>query len=274
MTPYTHIVQLSDLHIKTPGKLAYGKVDTALALKQAAQAVLQLRQTPDAIVITGDLTDFGKVQEYEHLKELLAPLKLPLYLLPGNHDDVQAMQLVFNDHSYLQSHHCYYAIQIGPLQLLSINTVVPLQSYGAIGTQQLNWIENQLSHTASQPTIIAMHHPPFKTLIGHMDAVGLREGGPELEVIIARNPQVQRIICGHLHRSISTRFGGTIASTAPAPCHHVSLDISSHAVSQFELEPPGFALHVWDGQHLISHQAHIGKWAGPYAFYDQSQLID
>jgi 3',5'-cyclic-AMP phosphodiesterase len=274
MPQYTHIVQLSDLHIKQPGSLAYGRVDTALALQNAVQAVLRLRQAPDAVVITGDLTDFGRQQEYEHLKDLLAPLQCPLYLLPGNHDNLQTMQAVFDKHAYLKNSNGDFTAQIGPVQLIALNTIVAHQSHGALDSTQLNWLSTQLSVNAWQPTLVAMHHPPFKTLIGHMDNVGLLEGAAELEAIVNQHPQIQRIICGHLHRAISTRFGGTIASTAPAPCHQVSLDISVQAPSQFEIEPPGFALHVWDGQHLISHIAHIGQWAGPYAFYGDNGQID
>jgi 3',5'-cyclic-AMP phosphodiesterase len=274
MPQYTHIVQLSDLHIKQPGSLAYGRVDTALALQNAVQAVMGLRQSPDAVVITGDLKDFGRQQEYEHLKDLLAPLQFPLYLLPGNHDNLLTMQAVFDDHTYLKNNNGNYTAQIGPVQLIALNTVVQQQSHGSLDNTQLNWLSSQLSASASQPTLVAMHHPPFKTLIGHMDNVGLLEGAAELEAIADQHPQIQRIICGHLHRAISTRFGGTIASTAPAPCHQVSLDISLQAPSQFEIEPPAFALHVWDGQHLISHIAHIGQWAGPYAFYGEHGQID
>src|SRR5258705_11411197 len=97
------LVQLSDLHIKTPGLLAYGRVDTAACLKLAVESVNRLSQAPDAIVATGDLTDSGRADEYRHLRDLLAPLPSPLYVLPGNHDDRAALRTAFEDHAYLQS---------------------------------------------------------------------------------------------------------------------------------------------------------------------------
>ena len=84
---HTFLIQLSDTHIREPGRLAYGRLDTAPYLSQAVQAIDRLPQKPDAIVMTGDLCDFGRAAEYEHLRALIEPLRIPLYLLPGNHDD-------------------------------------------------------------------------------------------------------------------------------------------------------------------------------------------
>jgi hypothetical protein len=36
------------------------------------------------------------------------------------------------------------------------------------------------------PVVVAMHHPPFKTLIGHMDKTGLLRGAAELETLVAK----------------------------------------------------------------------------------------
>ena len=63
--------------------------------------------------------------------------------------------------------------------------------------------------------------------------------------MIARHPQVERIVCGHLHRSIQARFAGTLAMTAPSTAHAVSFDLAVDAVSTFAMEPPGFMVHAW-----------------------------
>ena len=54
-------------------------------------------------------------------------------------------------------------------------------------------------------------------LVTDMDKIGLLQGREEMARIVSRYPNVERIICGHLHRAIDVRFGGTIASTSPAP---------------------------------------------------------
>ena len=73
-----HIAQISDLHIKPPGSLAYGRIDTARALERCVAALNQFDPAPDFVVISGDLADTPTADEYQYLKRLLAPLKLQI----------------------------------------------------------------------------------------------------------------------------------------------------------------------------------------------------
>jgi 3',5'-cyclic AMP phosphodiesterase CpdA len=119
-----------------------------------------------------------------------------------------------------------------------------------------------LAQQPERPTVIAMHHPPFTTGIGHMDDMGLVN--PQvLEAVVKKHPQVERILCGHLHRSIQRRFAGTLADLSGVS-HQVQLDLDPQAPSCFVMEPPGYQLHWWDAQarSLVSHTAFIGiRWA-------------
>lgn len=274
---YTFLVQLSDTHIREPGRLAYGRLDTAPYLSQAVEAIGHLPQKPDAVVITGDLTDFGRAAEYDHLRLLLQPLTMPVYLLPGNHDDRQQMRSSFPEHSYLGTKgFVQYSLPIGGLQLITLDTVVPQASEGALCPERLAWLAAELENHSHRPVVVAMHHPPFKTLIGHMDAIGLLSGAPELEALLARYPNVERVICGHLHRAIQVSFGPTVAVTVPSPAHQVCLDLSPQAASAWTMEPPGFGIHTLPpGGRMVSHTAYSGIFDGPYPFHEASgQLID
>lgn len=275
----TLLLQLSDLHIREPGRLAYGRIDTAPYLRQAVDSIARLPQRPDALVITGDLTDFGRAAEYDHLRALLAPLApLPIYLMPGNHDDRDQLRASFPDHAHYLGHGGFvqYSVPVGGLQLVALDTVVPHASEGGLCAERLDWLAAELERQRHRPVVIAMHHPPFRTLIGHMDEIGLLEGADALEAIVARHPNVERVVCGHLHRSIQVRFGGSIAATVPSPAHQVCLDLAPDAASAWTLEPPGFALHALPaGGRLVSHLAASGRYDGPYPFHEEGgQLID
>lgn len=277
MSKTTILAQVTDLHIRRPGKLAYGRLDTAPYLLRAVRAIGRLRQKPDALVLTGDLTDFGRAEEYEHLANLLAPLDMPVYLLPGNHDDRDQMRRSFASHAYLgTSGFTQYSVRVGGIRLVALDTVETGQSGGVLSPDRLEWLAGELARDATTPTVIAMHHPPFGTLIGHMDRIGLAQGADKLESIIAKHGNVERVICGHLHRTILRRFGGTIASTCPSPAHQVSLDLAPDAASQWELEPPQFHLHAWNERDgLVSHVASIGEFEGPFPFHEPGgALID
>jgi 3',5'-cyclic AMP phosphodiesterase CpdA len=160
------------------------------------------------------------------------------------------------------------------VRLVALDSTVPRESGGALAASQLAWLDRTLAAKPRTPTIVALHHPPFWTGIGHMDRVRLANPR-ELEQVIARHSQVERVISGHLHRAIVTRFGGTIATTCPSPSHQVALDLADDAASQFVMEPPAFQLHLWlEGKGVITHTAAIGEFGGPFPFYEGGVLID
>lgn len=267
--PYPSFVQITDMHVRAPGRLAYGRLDTAPYLKKTVDSILALPQRPLAVVVTGDLVDAGQVEEYEHLRELLSPLTMPVYLMPGNHDDRDNLRRVFADHVYMgEDDFIQYRCQIGPVHLVALDTLRPGHSAGMLCTRRLAWLEQQLADLHEEPVVIAMHHPPFRTLIRHMDDAGLTEGAIELEAMLRRHVNVERVICGHLHRAIEVRYAGTLATTCPAPAHQITLDMDPKASLTWTLEPPAFRVHVWDdvAGRVITHLAPAGRFDGPHPF--------
>jgi 3',5'-cyclic AMP phosphodiesterase CpdA len=269
------LCQISDLHIKANGRLAYGIVDTVSMLERCVQRIRALPQQPDVVIATGDLVDLGTAAEYGLLRELLSPLSQPLYLLPGNHDERMALRASFPDHAYLNQFEPFiqWSVDEYPVRLIGIDTVLPGSGAGQLCSRRLAWLDQTLSAAPHQPTIVAMHHPPFVTGIGHMDKIGL-DGIEGLAKVLSRHAQVERVVAGHLHRSMTARFAGTVASVCPSPAHQIALDLAADAADQFVMEPPGFQLHWWSGSQLVTHTAFIDPAKGPYPFRENSQQID
>jgi 3',5'-cyclic AMP phosphodiesterase CpdA len=269
------VAQITDTHIKRPGHLAYGVVDTTEMLKACVKHVLALDPQPDLIVLTGDLVDMGTAEEYAHLRTLLAPLLPRLLVIPGNHDERHALAGAFPEQEWRKdAPFLQYACTRGPLRIIGLDTVVSGEGRGALCEQRLGWLERTLMAAPAAPTLILMHHPPFVTGIAHMDRIGLA-GREAFAAIVAQHPQVRLILCGHLHRSISTQVGGCRALTSPSPAHQVAFDLRADGPSCFRMEPPGYMLHAWNGEDFVSHAVAIGDYVGPYPFFDaQGNLLD
>jgi 3',5'-cyclic AMP phosphodiesterase CpdA len=271
----TVLVQLSDPHLVEPGRLLQDSIDTPALLAQAVAGVCRLPTAATAVLITGDLVDRGSAAEYEHLRALLAPLPCPVHLMPGNHDDIATLRQVFAEQATLQpaadapglGAHVLFSLDLPGLRLVALDTVVPGREYGMLCDERLAWLDRTLAAAPRQPTIVAMHHPPFATGIGYMDQMGLRQGADALDALLRRHPQVERLICGHLHRSIQCRFGGTVAMTAPSTAQQIALDLRPRAPLGWRLEPPGFALHAMLGPRLVTHIVASGEH-GPIHLYD------
>ncbi len=264
------IAQISDLHIKREGELSYGIVDTAAMLRRCVAHILALRQRPDMLLVTGDLVDSGAPLEYATLRRLLAPLAVPTYLIPGNHDDRAALRREFTDQPWLRQCEPFiqYSIDDWPLRIAALDTVIPGDEGGRLCDERLAWLDATLAAAPEKPTLVMMHHPPFRTWIAGMDRHGL-ESPEAFAAVIARHAQVERIVCGHLHRHIEARIGRVPVSVCPSPAHQITLDLAPEANASFVMEPPGYQLHLWSAGHgLVSHTVPIGDFAGPYTFGD------
>lgn len=263
------ICQITDLHITPKGAPLLGQIETADYLRKAVDHVNRLDPRPDVVLVSGDLTDKGSAPEYDHLRELLAGLAMPFYLIPGNHDARGSLRAAFPDHAYLGAGDGFvnYVIEDWPVRLVALDSTIPGKPGGEMCPDRLAWLDATLAAAPDRPTIVFMHHPPFKTAVAHMDAMGL-EGGPAMEAVIRRHPQVERVLCGHLHRPIQMRFGGSIASTAPSTAHQVVLDLTvpGHS-SAWNREPAAVQLHLFlPGMGIVSHTSYIGDFGPREAF--------
>ena len=254
------LAQISDLHFLPHGTLAFGRVDVAGCLERAIDHLAALQPRPDAVLISGDLTNDGDTAVWAELTGVLARLDAPVYPLPGNHDDRELMRAAFAhlDLFAAEGPLCF-AVELGPLRLIGLDSLVPSDPAGELGAEQLAWLDARLSEAAQTPTLVALHHPPFPTGIDHMDAMMLADGAA-LAVVIGRHTQVERVLCGHVHRTVQCRFAGTIAQIAPGVAHAVQLSLAG-APARWIMEPPGMLLHEWrDGRGLVTHLDFIGAF--------------
>jgi 3',5'-cyclic-AMP phosphodiesterase len=261
------IAQISDMHVKPPGELLYKRIDTAGFLERAVAHVNGLDPRPDIVLATGDLVDGGKPDEYALLRRLLAPLAMPVYLIPGNHDARDAMRGAFPDHGYLPiSGFLQYTIEDRPVRLIALDTLVSGKTHGELCAERLDWLEARLGE-GDRPTVLFMHHPPFDCGIAGFDGHRLSEGASRLADLVRRHANVERIMCGHVHRPIQVRWAGTMASIAPSTAHQATLDLHDNAPLSMKMEPPAIALHLWrPNTGLITHVSYVGTYEGPQPF--------
>jgi Icc protein len=270
-TPPTLVAQISDLHIKRPGQLAYNRVDTAAALSRCVEELNRFVPRPDLVVISGDLADTPTSEEYEHLKILLAPLQIPFLAVPGNHDDRLLVRTALPDLPYaFPTGALNIARRVGDLDILLIDSSVPGAPHGEIDNNTLSWLDGTLAASTANPALLFLHHPPFTTGICHMDRQNLRNR-EELAALLRRHARVRLLASGHVHRATATMFAGIAATICPAPNHTVALDLDGHFPPSFKIEPPGFHLHAWfagNGYgHVVTHIVPIGDFDGPHPFF-------
>lgn len=278
------IVQLTDTHIRRNGKLAYRRADTAAALRRAVTHINGLAGDIgdiDAVFVTGDLVDMGTADEYAMFRHITAPLRMPVYVLPGNHDKRDPMREAFADGGYLPATGSLdYAVDIGPLRVLALDSVVPRKPHGELRPEQIDWLTTELDRLGERPALLFLHHPPFDTGIAHMDVQRLMNAEDLLAALVGRR-NVLLVACGHVHRSISTMRAGIPMLIAPSPSHAVALDHREGSEPGFRMEPGAVMVHVWREDvaggpgELLSAQSFVDAFDGPYPFFNpDGTLID
>lgn len=262
------IAQLSDPHVRPEGMLYQNVVDSNVHFAAAIAQLNALDPRPDLVLLSGDLVDKGTSSEYAKLRELLNGLAMPLLVIPGNHDEPEAFREAFWDHDYLPAvgpmH--YAADDAGAVRVVALDVTLPGLHHGAVDEAAADWLNATLAAEPQRPTLVMMHQPPFDTGVPYLDLYSCR-GGERLAAVVARHPQVQRIVCGHVHRFMTMGFGGTVLCTAPSTTTAIALQLRPDAPPASHVEPPAFLLHHWrPGTGLVTHFMPVGAFPGPYPF--------
>lgn len=242
------LAQLTDPHAGA----AWRAADPLDALARAIDAVHALPQRPAAAIITGDLANTPNGTEYEGVREVLGRLEMPCYVLPGNHDDRAAMRAAFalpgDGEEPIQ-----YAVQVGELRVLMLDTLRLGSAAGALDGGRLSWLQAQLRDKPGTPTLLAMHHPPVPVGLVGMDKIGIPAAQRDAFTgLLAANPQVVGIVAGHVHRCVTTTLAGRPVVTIPSTYAQAPLDFAATELEMITL-PAAFAVHALVDGRLVSH---------------------
>jgi 3',5'-cyclic AMP phosphodiesterase CpdA len=235
----TLLVQITDLHI---GGNENG-LDPIPRFDAVIDAVRSLPNRPDAVLVSGDLTDDGAAEGYRVAREMLTGLDAPLHVIPGNHDDRRQLREAFGLPGS-GDEPVNYSAQVGDLRLVAFDSNVPGQDPGDFPPEQLRWLDQELAAEPEAPTLLALHHPPLATGIPEWDAINLLAPQREaLAEVVARHPQLRVIVGGHLHRVAASVLAGCPVLSAPSTYWQVRPDFEEGDEIHL-VDIPGFAIHV------------------------------
>ena len=256
------IAQITDTHVADSHSAIEQCCRTTDHLERAVAHLNALQPRPDLVIHTGDVVDHGRIEEYAHAREMLAALAMPLFVMPGNHDDRENMVLTFDDSGYLprDGGRLQYTVEDFPVRLIALDTLVPGANTGHLGPEQLAWLDAKLAEAPDRPTALCMHHPPFRTALAAMDKMGL-DDSDALAAVVRRHRHIEAILCGHIHRPIVRRFAGTVACICSSTAHQVALDLPPEQRLAIVMEPPSAMLHYWGGRDdgLVTHLSYIDE---------------
>ncbi len=241
------LIHLSDTHLLAGGALLGGRYDTAEGLRRGLEAVRRTGISPDALVITGDLTDLGEEDAYRALRECVEPfaaeLRAPVIWVAGNHDERPALRAGLLG-SEATEEPVTGTWDLDGLRIIALDSSVPGWHHGDLDETQLAWLAEELATPAPLGTILALHHPPIPSHIPFFDILELQHQGELAEVIAGTD--VRQILAGHLHYSTSGTFAGVPVSVAAATCYTMNLQRPADEVNGMDGGQSFHLVHVYD----------------------------
>ncbi|MBB4904960.1 metallophosphoesterase [Actinophytocola algeriensis] len=197
------LAHISDLHIgqeRNDGG--------ARALRRARETVDRLNRIDgevDAVLVTGDLADHGLPEEYATVRELLATLRFPVLVCPGNHDDrtaylAELLQEPHEDGPVNRVH------RLAGYTIAMCDSSIPRRDEGFLDDDTLTWLDKVLAET-EDPALVCFHHPPVELRVPFIDGIMLQEPG-RLADVLHGHDNVRAVLCGHAHTGATTTFAG------------------------------------------------------------------
>jgi len=258
------IAQISDLHMVAEGK-TLGIADAAGKLEKVVARLNEL--VPDVVLVSGDIAQMGSVEESVRAADILAKLDSPFLLTPGNHDTREALQQAF-PHATLPAQkagHLSFVYEAETLRIIALDSSDPDARHGRICPARAAWLDAALA-VDGKPALIFMHHPPVKFGVEESDNPPM-EGADLLAEVVARHPQIMRILCGHIHLMAQAQWQGRLVMTAPSISMRLSWNPAKMQTSRFYNSPPAFLWHMHNSDGiLLTHEFTLDGPEGPYEF--------
>ena len=269
------LIQLSDLHLVSPGKLTSKVLDTNAILEETINEILSKKDyfgQIDGLVVTGDISDDGSMESYLSAYEKLSKLNVPILVIPGNHDLRDPMRKVFHENVQFSKNSSQFdwVFEFDETLIIGLDTLVEGENFGFLEEKSLDFLSHQLSNNSGSDLVLLIHHPPIKTGIYFMDQIGLTNSSDLSECLKATNRPI-KILCGHVHGVYHGLLGIHPVVSAPSICSAFEFNRQEFAPVGFNKGPTGYAyLETSSNGFWTSIPSNYGN--GPLKFSDGSKI--
>lgn len=212
------ILQLTDLHLFADPAARLRGVPPNECLLDVLEQIQSSKLDPDLVVVSGDLAHDEQRATYRMLRSLLASWADRLVVIPGNHDDRDAIRASFLEQFFQNT--CpepfvTFSRKIGDWVILGLDTHDPGEVCGRMREDQLAWMDDQMRRHGQSPCMLFLHHPPVSIGCPWLDRLGLSEPEPLIERI-GRYDQIAAVVAGHVHQEYTGDVAGRTFLTTPS----------------------------------------------------------
>lgn len=255
------IAHISDFHVfANAPETSVVRSDAADAARKVIADIAAFTPKIEAIMFTGDLTDGGSSKDYALLADILAPIDVPIFVIPGNHDKREGLRAAFQEKlPFGSGAFLNYEGYFKDIRILALDTLLEGQTHGALDPTQLAWLEGKLAEPTRGLTLVLMHHPAFPSTITPLDNMALLDGRDAFAGLIAAYKGPLRILAGHIHRPFQTIWNGVFCAVSGGPAFQHALALDPTAAEPTTIsEPYAYFIHrITDEKSVSIHTRYV-----------------
>jgi Icc protein len=192
----------------------------------------------DLIALTGDIIQDDSAEAYAHCRELLSPLDLPIFCVPGNHDVRYLMRDMLPNPPFS---YCDSVARANWL-IVGIDSCSAGRPGGKIAERELRRMEETIAASGAEHVMVCLHHPPVPMHSRWLDSVGL-DNGDEFLARAASAGCVRLAIFGHVHQDYDAMHSAIRLIATPSTCRQFLPRADEFAVDD---RPPAYrCIELW-----------------------------
>ncbi|MBK8970630.1 MAG: 3',5'-cyclic-AMP phosphodiesterase [Hahellaceae bacterium] len=235
------VVQITDCHLRAEAHGALLGMKTLESLDAVLELVEREQESPDLVLLTGDLAQDGSEGAYQTLRARMGKrFDCPVIWFMGNHDNASAMQSAAQGTDCLRK-----SLTLGDWHIICLDSSVPGKVHGKLEAAELAFLDAELQTHADKHVMVVFHHHPVAIGSAWMDSIGLRNG-PDFLSVIDRFSHVRLVLWGHVHQAFDSSYNGVRLLASPSTCvqfkplsHAFALDEAAPGYRRILLQPDG-----------------------------------
>lgn len=206
------LLQLTDSHLRAAPDGEVKGWRTRASLELAVASALDGAAPPDAVLATGDLSQDGSRASYGQFRDILGAVRAPIYCIPGNHDDPEAMAAELSRPPF---HYCGDHA-LGVWRLVMLSTWDGDRGGGRLSQDELQRLAHVLEHSHEPHVLVVLHHHPVPTG-SWLDKVAL-DNAAEFLALIDSCARIRGVLWGHVHQAQDGQRRGVRMLGTPSTC--------------------------------------------------------
>jgi len=239
MKKIIRIAHLSDIHIG-PSDEPVRQFEVRHNFERTLEDIRS--EMPDLIVMGGDqAAHCGELDAYRWIKPHLDHTGIPYQIVPGNHDNIDNLDHIFNLGTERKEHGLYSSKRVNGLKLIFLDS-----STTYLDRDQLEWLKKE-ADGSDEVILLFIHHPPLFCNCTFMDSHYPLQNREEAYAVMSELPSIQHIFCGHYHTEKTIRENEKNIYLTPSTMMQMSQDNPDYEVNETS---PGWRIIQWNGSRL------------------------